>query len=287
MKEVPNLKSLMKPTIEVLDQLGGSGSPQEVHDGIVKQLEIPDEVVNIKHSPGRSNLTRLRYRLGWVLTYLKRYSILENPKRGVWTIVPGKQNEKIDSDAVMKHSRGKYNHPRKTSDRVSSSNEDGDENELKEELWRVKLFTVLTEVMSPDAFERLAKRLLRECNFTDVQVTGKAGDGGIDGTAIAMINDLLSFPVIFQCKRYTGTPVSARHIRDFRGAMTGRADRGLFITTATFTRDARKEATRDGAPPIDLIDGEKLMDKLKELRMGISTETVEEVTVNEDWYGNI
>ena len=112
-----------------------------------------------------------------------------------------------------------------------------------------------------------------------LQVTGKSGDGGIDGVGIARINGFLSFHVLFQCKRYQGS-VSASHIRDFRGAMQGRTDKGLFITTGTFTRDAIKEATRDGAPPIDLIDGEQLVQRLKELGLGVKIEMVESIEVD-------
>src|SRR5205823_8842550 len=107
-------------------------------------------------------------------------------------------------------------------------------------------------------------RVLRETGFTQVEVTGRSGDGGIDGKGIAKINGILSFRVVFQCKRYRGS-VGASEIRDFRGAMQGRADKGLFITTGYFTRDAIKEATRDGATAIDLVDGEKLVEKLREL----------------------
>jgi restriction system protein len=78
--------------------------------------------------------------------------------------------------------------------------------------------------------------------------------------------------------------VSAGVVRDFRGAMVGRADKGLIITTGNFTRDASAEATRDGAPPIDLIDGEQLIDKLKDLRLGIETKQVEVVEIDREWF---
>lgn len=117
-------------------------------------------------------------------------------------------------------------------------------------------------------------------------MTGRTGDGGIDGKGIAKIHGFLSFHVVFQCKRYQGT-VTSSQVRDFRGAMVGRADKGLFVTTGTFTRDAIKEATRDGAPPIDLVDGEQLADKLKELSLGVKTEIVESVTVDDEWYKSI
>ncbi len=152
--------------------------------------------------------------------------------------------------------------------------------------WREELYRVLTKEVSADAFERLTQRLLRESGFVQVEVTGRTGDGGIDGKGIAKIHGFMSFHVIFQCKKYQGS-VSAGDIRDFRGAMVGRADKGLFITTGTFTPAAVKEATRDGAPPIDLVDGEQLAEKLKEFQLGIKTEMIEKVTLNKDWFDNL
>ena len=140
--------------------------------------------------------------------------------------------------------------------------------------------------LPPDAFERLTQRLLRESGFVQVKVTGRSGDGGIDGVGIVQLGGLLGFPILFQCKRYRGS-VGAGAIRDFRGAMIGRADRGLVITTGTFSRDARAEATRDGAPPIDLVDGEQLLDKLRELRLGVGVKMIEEVTVLPEWFTTI
>jgi restriction system protein len=152
--------------------------------------------------------------------------------------------------------------------------------------WRNDLHGILTRTLSSDGFERLVQRLLRESGFVQVEITGRTGDGGIDGKGIAKVHGFMSFHVIFQCKKYQGT-VSASEIRDFRGAMVGRADKGLFITTGTFSPAAVREATRDGAPPIDLIDGDQLADKLKEFRLGVATELVEKVTVNEAWFSSI
>jgi restriction system protein len=145
---------------------------------------------------------------------------------------------------------------------------------------------VLTQKLDPSAFERLVQRLLRESGFIQVEVTGRTGDGGIDGKGIAKIHGFMSFHVLFQCKRYKGS-VGSSEIRDFRGAMVGRADKGLFITTGTFTPAALKEATRDGAPPIDLVDGIELAEKLKELELGMKIELVEKVIIDESWFENI
>lgn len=117
-------------------------------------------------------------------------------------------------------------------------------------------------------FERFCQRLLRESGFQEVTVTGRSGDGGIDGIGILQVNALVSFKVLFQCKKYAGS-VSPSHVRDFRGAMTGRADKGIIVTTGSFTSDARKEAVRDGAPPVELVDGERLAAMLEKLELGL------------------
>jgi len=151
--------------------------------------------------------------------------------------------------------------------------------------WKQNLLNILFSI-SPSAFERLTQRMLRESGFTQVEVTGKAGDGGIDGKGIVRVSGLLSFHVIFQCKRYKGT-IKPSQIRDFRGAMQGRADKGLFITTGSFTREAIRESTRDGAPPIDLIDGEIFCDKLKELNLGVTTKQIENIEIDSNWFTNL
>jgi restriction system protein len=154
-------------------------------------------------------------------------------------------------------------------------------------IWQEELLDVILN-MSPAGFERLTQRLLRESGFTQVEVTGKSGDGGIDGHGILRMGGLLSFHVIFQAKRWKGA-ISSSQIRDFRGAMVGRADKGLFITTGAFTKDAIKESVRDGAPAIDLVDGDQLVEKLKQLSLGVLIKKIEseEITIDEKWFSNI
>ncbi len=139
--------------------------------------------------------------------------------------------------------------------------------------------------MPPEGFERLSQRLLREAGFTKVEVRGKSSDGGIDGVGVLRVN-LVSFQIFFQCKRWKGS-VGSKEIRDFRGALQGRADKGLFITTGHFTSQASDEATRDGAIAIDLIDGDRLCDLLKENNLGVETEMIEKVRIRSDWFAGI
>jgi restriction system protein len=155
----------------------------------------------------------------------------------------------------------------------------------EEPVWHEKCLQAI-RAMPPAAFERLIQRLLRESGFKNVEVTGRTGDGGIDGFGLASVNGFLSFRVLFQCKRYQGS-VSPSEIRDFRGAMQGRTEKGLYVTTGTFTREAVKEATRDGAPPIDLLNGEQLVQCLKNLGLGVKVSMVEVVEVDEDWISQI
>jgi restriction system protein len=287
MNKVPAYDLLINPLFQALKQLGGSGSIEEIYEKVVENLKFPDEILNVPHNPDKSNQTEVAYRLAWARTYLKKYGVIENSSRAVWSIVPEKRHiEKIDHKEVVRivremRKQGKTN----SKDGVNSNLIDED---LPEETksWREQLHHILTQEIDPAAFERLVMRVLRESGFVQVEVTGRSGDGGIDGKGIARINGLLSFHVIFQCKKYQGA-VSASAIRDFRGAMVGRADKGLFVTTGTFTRDAVKEAIRDGAPPIDLVDGDQLADKLKELSLGIKTEFVEEVSVDIGWYKKV
>lgn len=286
--QIPKYHELMNPLLYALHELGGSGSIEEIAQKVAELSDLPEDVLNIPHNPEKSSQTEIEYRLAWARTYLKKYGILENSDRGIWLIVSEKRDVKsIDPQVVVKTVRDEHKRQKEIIEKEKTSEEDTDiEIPDEAESWRSVLHHVLIHDISPDAFERLAKRILRESGFVQVEVTGRSGDGGIDGKGIMRLSGLLSFHVIFQCKKYKGT-VTASDIRDFRGAMIGRADKGLFITTGTFTRDAIREATRDGAPPIDLVDGNQLADKLKELGLGIKKEIVEKISVDTEWFKTI
>jgi len=280
--EVPQYHELFNPLLEALHELGGSGTNDEIYETVLDQYDLSDEIAEVPHDPEKSNRTELEYRLAWARTYLKKYGMINNSERGVWVIKPEKRDiTSVDPDDVVENVREQMRQNREEQDDES---DDGLPEE--EETWRTHLHRVLTKTLSPKAFERLTKRLLRESGFTQVEVTGRSGDGGIDGNGIIQINGFLSFHIVFQCKRYQGS-VSAGAVRDFRGAMVGKADKGLIITTGSFTRSAVREATRDGAPPIDLVDGDELAEKLKEMELGVETEVVEEVKVDEQWFEQI
>jgi restriction system protein len=278
--DVPTFDELMNPLIQALKELGESGTIEEINNKTIEVANLSDEQTEVLHKPEKGGgQTEIEYRLGWTRTYLKKYGILENSSRGVWALTPkGRSVARVDPRKVRRF----------VQQQSRKAREKSEETELDEEAsWRDELLETLLE-MEPSAFERLVQRLLRESGFIKVEVTGRSGDGGVDGKGVMRLGGLLSFRVIFQCKRYRGS-VSVSHVRDFRGAMVGRADKGLLITTGNFTREAMREAVRDGAPAIDLIDGDLLMDKLKELGLGVCTKVVqkEQISVDRRWFYSI
>lgn len=282
MAQVPTFDQMMNPLLQAIKSLGGSGTIEELDDKVAEILNLSDEQLEVLHNPERGGQTEVSYRLAWTRTYLKKYGILENSNRGVWALTQkGRQLDQVNPPQVKRFVRDE---DRKARANVTDGEISEDEPELT---WREELLVILQK-MDSSAFERLVQRLLRESGFIQVEVTGKSGDGGIDGKGIMRLGGLLSFHVIFQCKRYSGS-VGSNHVRDFRGAMVGRADKGLLITTGNFTRDAEREATRDGAPAIDLIDGNLLADKLKELGLGVDTKTVqiEQIEIDQNWFLNL
>ncbi len=278
---LPTYDSMMNPALQALRELGGSATIEELYNKVAEIMSLSDEQLEVIHNADRGSQTEIDYRLAWTRSYLKKYGVIENSRRGIWALTSkGQQISKVNPKDVIKHWKEQKN-------RTPQEGEEGAVEEEIEMNWKEDLLRSLLKMKS-DAFERLVQRMLRESGFIQVEVTGRSGDGGIDGKGIMRLGGLLSFHVIFQCKRYQGS-VTPSQVRDFRGAMVGRADKGLLITTGTFTKDAIREATRDGAPAIDLIDGETLMDKLLALELGIKKEivTVEKIIVNREWFLNL
>lgn len=284
--QLPKYHELMRPTLVALESIGGSASLNEINDAVIDQLRLPPEALDVWYDSGTGAV--IPDRLSWARSYLKLAGYLASGGRGLWLITDeGRAAIQLPESALKsaisaaaKVQNGERKR-KKGSDSVTDDPMGPDEGEQD---WRDRLLAVL-KAMDPSAFERLAQRLLREAGFVKVEVTGRSGDGGIDGTGIMQLS-LMSFHVLFQCKRYQGS-VGSGAVRDFRGAMMGRTDKGLIITTGTFSPDARREATRDGAPPIDLIDGEALCDKLKELNLGVATRMVEEIVIKPEWFDQI
>lgn len=280
--EIPQYHELMWPALEAIRALGGSATIQEMDEWVVEKEDFPEEVQAISHGDGRQ--TEIEYRLAWARTHLKAIGAIDNSKRGVWALTD--KGRTIDDAAMREDTKAwRAEIVRRRNERIRASEESGEiDEQADDENWRDRLIRRLLE-LEPSAFERLCQRLLREAGFVNVTVMGRSGDGGIDGVGVYRLS-LVSFPTYFQAKRYKGS-VAANVVRDFRGAMAGRGDKGLLITTGSYTRDAVAESSRDGAPPIELIDGDRLADLLKEYSLGVSTQMVEQVEVHEGFFDDI
>jgi restriction system protein len=270
-KEIkPQFLKFFIPIVEALKDLGGSGTASEVIDLAIDKLGISEkeQQETIKHGE-----SRVRNQAQWARLYLAKSGYISASGRGVWTLTKKSVDEPLTEDkamAIIREQRKIYRLSKQSSKKVLPDKEDVEDqpNLFQDE----GLLTVLLK-LPPEGFERVCQRLLREAGFQEVKVTGKSSDGGIDGYGILEVNPFVSFNVLFQSKRYKGA-VSASQVRDFRGAMQGRADKGIIITTGSFTSDAKKEARRDGAPPIELVDGEKLVEMFEKLSLGVIPKTV-------------
>jgi len=281
------------PTIKTLRALGGSGAIQEINEKAIELEGYTDDQLAVMHGHGEKS--EIEYRLAWARTNLKNLGAVTNSSRGVWALTEygrtATESELVERDKAWRKELAVKRAEKQLGQ--AATEPEGDEEvgvvagvDAGED-WKVQLLRCLME-MPPDAFERLSQRVLREAGFVNVHVTGRPGDGGIDGTGIYRLSPLVSFPTSFQCKRYRGS-VSPGHVRDFRGAMAGRGDKGLLITTGSFSKDARQEATRDGAQPIELIDGDLLCDLLKQYELGVETvpRIEEDITVRPDFFTDI
>lgn len=272
--------------LRALNELGGSARPREVVERVAKNENVSDDVLDQVNPAGGQ---RFPNQVHWARFYLAEGGLIDRSRHGVWKLTEQglRAGELSDAgiseliDRVQAQSRGSCSQvgtstsvsntrgPLRSQHVISSVAEDADilAPDAEDSDYRSKLLETL-RTLPPSGFERLCQRLLREAGFEQVIVTGKSGDGGIDGHGVLILNAFVSFRVLFQCKRYVGS-VSPSDVRNFRGAMQGRADKGLIITPGSFTAQARREATRDGAPPIELVHGEKLISLFASLELGL------------------
>jgi restriction system protein len=284
---IPKWDDFLKPTLKGLIALGGSASVEELEDALITALGVTQPQLDLRYP--KSGGAVVLDRMSWARTSLKTVGFIGNPKRGVWVLTEEGRAASEQSNEELKKAIYEVFRSAAAAKKAQAPAEKeirNDGNGDGEVLWSDQLLSTVRSI-DCGAFERLCQRLLRESGFTRVEVSGKSGDGGIDGVGVLRVN-LISFQVLFQCKRWKGS-VGAEVVRNFRGAMQGRADKGLIITTGTFTAEARREATRDGAPAIDLIDGDALCELLKELGLGVQVREVrtEEVSVDAAFFAAI
>lgn len=262
----PTYTELIIPTYEALKEMGNSATNNEIYNKIIENLNLSDKVVDEPHGEN-SSLGELMYQLAWARTYLKNYGVISNSKRGVWSILPQYMGDiQLNKTEVVAYTALKK-HKNKGNETQLIHNERLIDSPDEIAPWRKKIMDVLLN-MDPFAFERLSQRLLRECGFTEVKVTQKTGDGGIDGTGKLKINGVFSFNVAFQCKRYKGV-ISPAIVQAFRGSLPQNIEKGILITTGTFSKKAKEEAANPSRQQIDLMDGEEFVNKLAEYEIGV------------------
>jgi restriction system protein len=295
----PKASELLWQLIEALKELNGSGSNREIEETVVMRLGLSEEDAGYPH--GNGPRTEINYQLAWAQTRLKRLGILENNgQSGIWSL--SEQGWKI-AKAELEELKGVQR--AKDTSTINSDNpffleerapRQFDEaftesitadvitsDEIQHANWEQQLLAILYN-MSPKAFERLAARILREEGYTHVEVTGGKGDGGIDGSA-EIESRLVTQRVYFQCKRYKDRIVKPDEIRAFQTAVgIKKYANGIVFTTGRFTDGGRQAARKDGAVPVELIDGEKLCALLKKHKLGVEVKTIEQVEIKRDLF---
>jgi restriction system protein len=270
------------PLLQALKDLGGSAAPREALERIAEIEKVPESLRNEILSSGQE---RFYNQVHWARQYLVWEGLIDSGKRGVWTLTPKGLQTQLDAKSAREifleqvRKRAVIRKPSVAAvDSTPDSNDKPEDTPQADEDASLESFLRVLKSLSPNGFERLSMRLLREAGFERVSVTGRSNDGGIDGVGVLQLNDLVSFNVVFQCKKWEGS-VPPKEIRDLRGAMAGRAEKGIFLTTSSFTSNARAEAERPGAAPIELVDGEKLFEMFKRYELGLKPRTVFDIDV--------
>jgi restriction system protein len=265
------------PLVQALKDLGGSAAPREALERIAEIEKVPDALRNEVLSSGQE---RFYNQVHWARQYLVWEGLIDSGKRGVWTLTPKGRDANLDAKSSREiflsqvRKRAAIRKPALVGAGGPLDSDDQPEDTPQaDQDASLQSFLIVVKSLSASGFERLSMRLLREAGFERVSVTGRSNDGGIDGVGVLQLNDLVSFNVVFQCKKWEGS-VPPKEIRDLRGAMAGRAEKGIFLTTSTFTNNARAEAERPGAAPIELVDGEKLFEMFKRYELGLKPRTV-------------
>jgi restriction system protein len=277
-KRSDRFSRFFQPVLNALTELGGSGSPSEVKKQVIASFKLSEEELD---RVLKSGANAVENEIAWARDYLRRAGYIDGSTSGVWIITKEGRSADLSLDTAYEL-KSRLNRERALEKKGSSQGElalpiPSEESDTVFDSLEDEVITLLRE-LSPGGFERFCKRLLRESGFVEVEVTGKSGDGGIDGVGILRVNELVSFRVLFQCKRYQGA-VGPKEIRDFRGSMTGRTDKGIFLTTGSFTSASEQEANRDGAPPIELVDADRLVALMKRLNLGLSQRTIHVVNL--------
>jgi restriction system protein len=269
----PEFLKYVNPVLTILQANGGAGNSSNVIEQVIEKLAITDEELEETTSNGQS---RVRNQIQWARFYLFKAGLIDNTQRGLWRLTNEGLEKKLSNEEVYALFKGVQESIKKDSTSPPKKKEEKfEETTTEDEEHSIGLLNLI-QSLPASGFEKLCKRLLTEIGINDITITGGSGDQGIDGKGIVKLNDVVSLNIVFQCKRYKET-VSPHHVRDFRGAMQGRGEKGLIITTGRFTKEAKNEANRDGVTPIELIDGDRLVELFEKNQLGLKPVTVYEI----------
>lgn len=277
----PKFIRFLWPTLRALRDLGGSARPREVIDLVLDLTQIGDDD---RSEQLKSGGLRVDNQVQWARQYLVWAGLLDGSQRGRWTLTDDGWSLDLDAED---HDSAFALFARLHADRTGTSAKPGtaledeadeppdplDEQESSE-LALADQLRATVHALPSAGFENLCKRVLTELGLVQLRTVGGAGDRGIDIEGHLRVNPVVSFRVGVQCKSYVPeNKVVPRQIREFQGAL-GPYDRGIFITTSVFTKQAEEQASSPGYKPMDVIDGERLIELLLEHRLGIKQLTV-------------
>jgi restriction system protein len=269
------------PIIGALRDLGGAAPAREAVDLAIEKLNIGDDE---RAERTKSGSLRVENQAHWARNYLVWAGLIDGSKHGLWKLTDEGWSLRLeDQNAETAHElfkRVRAEHSGEWGQGQQDDNGDPeqppepvDEHEAEDVALTNDLRSTVLN-LSPGGFENLCKRLLTELGLEQLRTVGQAGDRGIDVEGHLRISSVVSFRVGVQCKLYAdGNQITPRLVREFQGAL-GHFDRGIFMTTSVFTKQAEEQATSPGYKPIDLIDGERLVGLLISHRLGVKQVTI-------------
>ncbi len=288
MPKGPKFVQYFQPVIDGLHALGSSAKPKEVYAWIAEHHDIPKVEIEGTTKGGQS---KFENKVGWARFYLAKAGMIDTEQRGVWVLTEKGRSTNlshVEAYDLFKSIHDGFPRAEKSENieqPVSSSDDEDasapDENTyLNQDEVQERLVGILKS-LTPKGFEELCARLLRHIGFENVKVTGESGDQGIDGEGYLLINRFVRTKVMFQCKRYDKT-VGPEKIREFRGAIQGKAERGILLTTGTFTKGARETAAQDNATAIELVDIDRLLELM--IEEGLGVRETKALTIEPDFF---
>lgn len=278
-EDLPSYQDLLMPTLRAVETLGGSGSSREITSAVLEALNPTDDALAVTY-PTNSKPVYLD-RLNWARSYCKLGGVLESPKRGLFLMTAfGKEIAALDDEEatrrlheVDRQVRAARNRATKSASVLTQDESDSDDEsqgldeQILERLHR----------LTPTAFEEFCLYLLRQYGL-ELTRTGGGADEGIDGIGVAPLSDVLSATVAVQAKRWDPTKaiVGRETVALFqRDAAAAGAERAVLMTLGRFSEPARK-AARQASPTVDLIDGERICELVRQKGIGLAFAVVDE-----------